>query len=112
MKVFELAPRPRGKRPFRSNQHLNIPEQSGCYVLSAFDETIIYIGLSNSLSRRFDQHLDNPEKTGPTPLGRAIWFHWLVCKNTEQVERTWLNMHEISEGELPCLNKNHSPLPM
>jgi len=112
MKAIQLVPRPQEKRPFRANQHFYIPEQGGCYVLSTFDETIVYIGLSKNLSRRFDEHLDSPKKTEPTRLGRAVWFHWLICKNLEQVERTWLNAHEISEGELPCLNKHHSPLPM
>jgi len=112
MKAYDLVPRPQEKRPFRANQRLYIPEQSGCYVLSTLDETIVYIGLSNFLSRRFSEHLDNPEKTGPTPFGKAVWFHWLICKNLEQTERTWLNAHEVDEGKLPYLNKHHSPLHM
>ena len=112
MKVSQLIPQPPNKRPFRENQHIHIPLQSGCYVLSNLDETIIYIGLSKCLVHRFNQHLDNNEKTGLTPLGRAIWFHWLLWENLEQLERTWLNIHEIAEGKLPCLNTNRSPLPM
>ena len=112
MNVSQLVPLPSNRRPFQENQRMRIPSQSGCYVLSNLGETIIYIGLSDCLVRRFTQHLDNNEKTGLTPLGRAIWFHWLVYDNLEQLERTWHNIHEIAEGELPYLNTKHSPLPM
>ena len=111
MKVSELDPQPSSKIPFRANQYLHVPKQSGCYVLSGIDEVILYIGLSINLMNRLLQHLDTPEKVAPTPLGRAIWFHWLIYENREKLERTWLNSHEIAEGKLPFLNTHHSPMP-
>ncbi len=110
MKVSALFPSPQEKIPFKENQRLHVPLQSGCYILSNLDEIILYIGLSHRLSDRFIQHLDTPDKTAPTTLGRAVWFHWLLYANFEKLERTWLNAHEIAEGRLPILNKYHSPI--
>ncbi len=110
MKVRDLSPQPQCKLPFRGSFYLRVPSQSGCYVLSNFAGTILYIGLSKCLVRRFNQHLESPDKTAPTPLGKAFWFHWLLYENIEKLERTWLNAHEIAEGKLPHLNSHRSPL--
>ena len=110
MKVSSLDPNPEQKVAFDLNQRLLVPSSSGCYVLSNIYETILYVGLSNCLARRFDQHLDSPDKTAQTPLGRAIWFHWLRYENLEMLERTWLNSHEVAEGKLPYFNSVRSPM--
>ena len=110
MKVFNLIPHPDEKIAFQPSHRLLVPSSSGCYVLSNIDETILYVGLSNCLARRFDQHLDSPDKTAQTPLGREIWFHWLRYENLEMLERTWLNSHEVAEGKLPYFNLVRSPM--
>lgn len=110
MKVFNLFPRPDKKVAFKLSRRFLVPSSSGCYVLSNINETILYVGSSNCLMRRFNEHLDSPDKTAPTPLGRAIWFHWLCYENIKKLEKTWLNSHDIAAGELPYLNKLHSPM--
>ncbi|MCP1848392.1 hypothetical protein J2R80_002215 [Bradyrhizobium sp. USDA 4541] len=56
-----------------------------------------------------DQHLDNPEKTGETKLGRAVFFYWVETADTFKIERTWMNIHIQHEGAWPLLNKAYSP---
>ncbi len=105
MNIIELVPAPSDKVPFMANHRLRVSLQSGCYVLVNLDEKILYIGKSDCLSRRFEQHIDSPDKTAPTTFGRAIWFHWLPHDNTSMLERTWLNAHVVADGCLPVLNK-------
>lgn len=86
-----------------------VPAGSGCYVLTTFEEHVLYVGLAVNLRRRFIEHLDNPEKTKLTAEGRATKFHWLETSDIQRVERTWLNIHVNAEGRFPILNKIYSP---
>ena len=86
-----------------------IPAQTGCYVLANVKDVVLYIGLAADLHRRFGQHLDSPEKTGVTPLGKAVFFYWLETQDTNKLERTWMNIYQLSEGKLPVLNSVYSP---
>jgi hypothetical protein len=112
MKIEQLLPKPDNKVPFKLSSYKNVPKISGCYVLSTFENDILYIGLSDNLYNRFKQHLDNPEKTYPTPNGKAVWFYYMEYDkiNLPKLERTWLNQFEGIHGELPILNKVHSPI--
>ena len=110
MNVRALSPRPNNSEPFRRDRERFIPESSGCYVLTSVDGTVLYIGLTSMLRRRFREHLDNPEKRAPRPEGRAVLFHWTETADLSKVERTWLNSHLLSDGHLPGLNKIHSPI--
>lgn len=85
---------------------------AGCYVLTSFEDDILYIGLSDNLHNRFQQHLDNPEKTGMTKNGKAVWFYFLEYEviNLEKLERSWLHQYECIHGNLPVLNKFNSPV--
>ena len=56
-----------------------------------------------------NEHLDNPEKTNTTKLGRAVIFHWIESNDVNKIERTWLNIHIQNEGCYPELNKIYSP---
>lgn len=109
MKVEVLVPRPVRRETFKRNRERFVPESSGCYVLSTFDDTVLYIGLSVNLRQRMNNHLDNPQKTGETKLGRAVFFYWLEAPDINKVERTWLNIHIQHEGVLPILNAIYSP---
>lgn len=110
MNVSALIPRPSCSEPFRRSRERFIPQTSGCYALTSFDGTILYIGLTGALRRRFREHLDNPEKRAARPDGRAVLFHWTETSDVNKVERTWLNAHLASEGSLPGLNKINSPV--
>ena len=109
LNVENLIPKPSKRESFRRSRERFLPQISGCYVITTFDGTILYIGLSVGIRRRMVQHLDTPAKVSPTPLGRATWFYWLETSDTNKVERTWLNMHLAEEGVLPILNSIYSP---
>lgn len=112
MKVEELAPRPTDRVPFKRASFKVVPQDAGCYALATFDGDILYIGLSDNLFARFQQHLDNPEKTLATAEGKAIWFYYLEYNivNLAKLERTWLNHFAAVHGRLPILNKANSPI--
>ena len=110
MKLFTLIPNPIKSEPFRRSRQRFIPECPGCYVLSTFDNTILYIGLTMDLRRRFNNHLDNEQKTSVTEIGRAVLFFWIESNDINKIERTWLNIHIQHEGAIPILNKIYSPV--
>lgn len=109
MNVALLTPKPLGRDSFRRSRQRFVPDKAGCYVLTTFDGTVLYIGLSVSLCRRMGEHLDTPSKVAPTSLGKAVWLYWLETPETNKVERTWLNMHMLTEGAMPLLNSAYSP---
>lgn len=112
MKIEELIPLPKGKVHFKLTSFKFVPKEAGCYVLTTFDNHILYIGLSDNLFERFQQHLGNAEKTNPTKEGKAIWFYFTTfdSKNLPKLERTWINQILAIHGQLPILNKVSSPI--
>ena len=76
MKIDELIPFPTEKVQFKLSSFKLVPHLDGCYILTTFDNDILYIGLATDLNNRFKQHLENPEKTSPTIEGKAIWFYY------------------------------------
>ena len=109
MRVDDLIPCPLLQKSFRRNQVRFIPEVSGCYVLTTFEKVILYVGLTNNLRRRINEHLDSSEKKTMTSNGTAVLFFWIEHKEINKIERTWLNMHIQFEGFIPILNKIYSP---
>lgn len=109
MNISELIPQPTNCEPFKRSRERFVPDTSGCYVLTTFSRVVLYVGLADNLRRRMTGHLDDPTKTGETKLGRAILFHWIESKDTNKIERTWMNTHMVHEGGLPILNKIYSP---
>lgn len=73
---------------------------------------ILYIGKTNNFHRRFQEHLDNPEKTGATSLGKVIWFYFLEYPEMQlsQLERSWFNQFLAKHATLPELNKIYASL--
>lgn len=110
MNISALVPAPQNKEPFKRRNLRFIPERSGCYALATFSGEVLYIGLAENLRRRCNQHLDTPQKTAETELGRAVLFHWLECAEINKVERTWLGIHLQNQGALPIMNKMFSPV--
>jgi GIY-YIG catalytic domain len=109
MNVSDLTPKPMHRESFNRSKERFVPQAAGCYVLSTFEGVILYIGLTDNLRRRMNDHLDSTEKTGLTKFGRAVFFHWIETPDTNLIERTWLNMHSYTEGGWPVLNKMASP---
>ncbi|MCZ7402596.1 MAG: GIY-YIG nuclease family protein [Candidatus Methanoperedens sp.] len=112
MKLEELIPLPKDKVHFKLASFKFVPKETGCYVLTSFENDILYIGLSENLNYRFKQHIDNPEKTNPTKEGKAVWFHFSTYdfKDLTSIERTWIHQFAAMHGRLPILNKVNSPL--
>jgi excinuclease UvrABC nuclease subunit len=112
MKIGELIPCPVKFETFKRNRERYIPGKPGCYVLTNFSRDVLYIGLTVSLRRRINEHLDNPEKTLETRTGRAVLFFWIEVPESEinKIERTWLNIHIQHAGVVPILNKMYSPV--
>lgn len=110
MNVSELIPPAVYCETFRRNRERFVPARPGCYVLTTFDKTVLYVGLATNLRHRMANHLDDPIKTGTTKFGRVIWFHWIETSDIEKIERTWMNIHIQHEGSLPLLNKVYSPV--
>lgn len=112
MKIEELIPTPKDKVYFKLTSFKLVPKLTGCYVLTTYENDILYIGLSDNLYARFQQHLDNTEKTNPTKEGKAIWFYYTVYDpiNLQKLERTWLNHYVSFHGILPIINKLNSPI--
>jgi len=112
VKVDELIPLPEDKVNFKLSSFKSVLKEPGCYVLTTFENDILYIGLSNNLFHRFQQHLDNPEKTNPTIEGKVVWFYFTLYDpiNLPQLERTWLNQYTAIHGQYPILNKVNSPI--
>ena len=112
MNVANLHPPPQEKVLFQLSVYRQVPEASGCYVLTSSEGHILYIGKSKNLQRRFEEHLDDPVKTQPTPQGRAVWFHWFLydALHLNALERGWLNEHAAVEGNLPILNAASPPV--
>ncbi len=109
MKIDELVPRPNHRETFKRNRERFIPEKAGCYVLASFGLVVLYIGLTNNLRKRLNDHLDNPQKTSETKSGRATFFFWIESADINKIERTWMNIHIQNEGALPELNSIYSP---
>jgi hypothetical protein len=110
MKVGQLDPSPTNHQTFKRSRERSVPEVPGAYVLTTFSRDVLYIGLTSNLRRRMIEHLDNPEKTGGTRIGRALLFFWIECADTRLIERTWLNTYIQHEGVRPILNKVDSPV--
>jgi GIY-YIG catalytic domain len=110
MNISHLVPQPSHHEAFRRNRERFVPDRPGCYVLTTFDNEVLYVGLAASLRQRMSCHLDDPVKRRGTKLGRAIWFHWIESTNIQKIERTWMNIHIQQEGFLPVLNTVYSPV--
>jgi predicted GIY-YIG superfamily endonuclease len=112
MKTSQLIPKVKEGVQFTLKSRKFVPKAVGCYVLTTFEDDVLYVGLTDNLNRRFFEHRDTKEKCNPTKAGLAFWFYFLVSDEREinRIERGWLNQHLSLHGKLPILNKVHSPV--
>src|SRR5690349_5742465 len=110
MKIRELIPRPEECETFKRCRQRYVPEKSGCYALTTFNNVVLYIGLTNNLRRRMNEHLNCPDKVCRTSKGKPVLFHWVETDKVGKIERTWLNIHIQHDGKLPELNKIYLPI--
>ncbi len=114
MNINKLTPAPqeKDKVKFDLRNYHKVPQESGCYVITTYEENILYIGKSVNINDRFKQHLDDPKKTGATSKGLAFWFHWLEWDKTQlnALEGGWANFYKATEGERPIMNLIDPPV--
>jgi len=107
MLVSELTPKVEGKVLFDLSHLEKCPDESGCYVITASDDTILYIGQAVNICRRMESHRNDDKKRENTPYGKAFWFYYKLCPKIEldDLERGWLNDYLSNKGNLPFFNK-------
>lgn len=110
MTIDKLVPAATKRETFKHTSLRFVPEAPGCYVLTTFDNVVLYIGQAVNIRRRMNNHLDDPRKTELTSQGRAFFFYWLEYDDISKLERTWLNVHGEHEPRYPILNSVNSPV--
>lgn len=98
---------------FEYSQLKCLPQALACYVLSSYDQEIIYIGQAEKLRQRLLQHFDSSKLTEITKFGKIFCAYYIELTELNEInttERGWLIMHELETGSLPPLNKIHSPV--
>lgn len=111
MKASSLVPKTEGRVGFSYDALRSVPDRSGCYALAAFGDEILYIGQSENICARMEQHLDDPKKCGQTPMGKAFWLYYKLCpvRDLDSLENGWVNEHILREGKMPFFNKVRPP---
>ncbi len=113
MLVRSLRPAVVDHAEFLWSRRVEVPSVPGCYVLAAFDMTVLYVGLaSKSLSGRMGDHLEDGLKRKGWAGKIPYWFFYLRLPVTgvRPHERGWLNQSILEDGALPPLNRVHSPI--
>lgn len=108
MLIFELLSYPEIKIKFEYSELDKAPKQSGCYIITTPNGTILYIGETGNIRNRMEQHLDGKEKKKLTPLGMPYWFYYKLCSVREKIplEDAWINEYKLnSKGKRPYFNK-------
>ena len=108
MLVDNLTPKPDAKVEFNYSELSSVPVASGCYIITTYDGTILYIGQSKNIHNRMDTHLGDKEKRSKTPMGIAYWFYYKLYPvlALDNLEGGWINEHKIREGgNRPYFNK-------
>ena len=107
MKIRSLSPALKKRIPFLLSRVIEVPESPGCYVLATIEDEVLYIGKTNSLHRRIQEHLDDSRMTQMTTSGLAVWFYFGSWPTTDIdiVETTLLFNYKAFHGHWPPLNR-------
>ena len=112
MLISDLSPKTDARVKFHYSALDEAPAESGCYVITTFSGTILYIGQSVNIRNRMEQHLDGRDKEKETPQGVAYFVHYKLWEKTKlnDLERGWANSYQLKAGELPYFNKVNPPV--
>lgn len=113
MKVSQLVPSTVHQTRFAWSHHVTVPDEAGCYAITTYDGDVLYVGLATgSVRSRMGCHLEAPDKRQGTSMGVPFWFYYLLKPATEvaAIERGWMNLAVLEDGEMPPLNRVYSPL--
>ena len=107
MKVSTLDRRFTERARFALWDRNAITESSGCYALANVVDEVLYIGETNNLRRRFEQHRSDHRMNGNPTIGQTHWFYFFTCPESERTrtEDGLLSVHKFNTGSLPPLNR-------
>lgn len=96
-----------GRVAFGLANIFRVPNVPGCYVLTNIHDETLYIGQTNNLSRRLEQHCNDQRMKQLTSSGVASWFYYkeLPAHLTYQTEQSLLVRYKFQVGERPPLNR-------
>ncbi len=100
MNYNKLSPTPVDEVKFIKSFAPNVPEKSGCYVLTDSKGIILYIGKSNDLRERFLAHLG-------TKRAVAFYFIWVLYDKSKikALEIQWFRTYKRNNaGQIPKMN--------
>ena len=107
MKVQECSPTMQNRVVFIRHSIPFAPAVAGCYCFANIYDDVLYIGQTDCLQRRLEQHLDDPRMTSRTSLGLVSWFYYVEIPERElrTTEQKLVGDYQFKEGELPPLNR-------
>lgn len=100
MKPYNLTPIPIQTLPFDTTSLDFIPGKNGCYVFTASNGDILFIGSTNVLKQRLEQHIEN---TYVSEIS-AVQFLESGDINQATIEKDWLNQFQEITGCLTPMN--------
>ena len=111
MRINQLNPQPTECVSFERTMFWKVPQVAGCYILATSSGDILYIGQTKDLYKRIRDHLNDPQKTDPTPEGTASHFCYFECpeEKLQELESSWVDLFKAIHGKLPILNTINPP---
>ena len=84
-----------------------MPPNAGCYCFANIYDDVLYIGRTDNLRRRLEQHLDDSRMTSRTSLGLVSWFYYIELPERDLcvTEQRLVSDYKFREGSLPPLNR-------
>jgi hypothetical protein len=113
MKVERLKPQAEHRTKFAWSHYVALPTAPGCYALVTYGGDVLYVGLATtSIRNRVEAHLDSALKRQGTEIGVPFWVDYVVRPRAEvnRIERGWMNVAILEDGDIPPLNRVYSPL--
>lgn len=112
MKINEIIPDVEFSAAFELYALNRIADCSGCYCLTNASGDILYAGQAVSMRQRLTQHFESSKRAALTPYGRISIAWWRVwpAVSLNALERGWIELIRLRDGELPPLNQASAPI--
>jgi len=112
VKIGDLTPPPEHSVSFDLYTLNRIKDGAGCYCLTNAVGDILYVGQAVSVRHRLTQHFDSAKRAELTRLGRVsrAWWRAVSPARLNALERGWLELIRLRDGELPPLNRVSAPV--
>jgi excinuclease UvrABC nuclease subunit len=100
MKPHNLTPIPTHNLAFDTESLGFIQNKNGCYIFTASNGDIVFIGSTNVLKQRIEQHIENNHVFEIS----AVHFLEIDAVNQASIEKDWLNQFQEVTGSLLPMN--------